>query len=460
MSGQRWVLVVDDEPVVRESLAAWLAEDGYQVVAAASGEEALDLAPGREWLACLVDLKMPGGIDGIETMRRLRADRPDLPVVIITAHGTIDTAVAAMKEGAVDYVLKPFDPEDVSTILQRIEALRRADSRPPEALPEAVARGEAFHGILSASPRMHALFALVEEVASLKSTVLIEGESGTGKEMFARAIHEAGRRANRPFVKMSCAALTETLLESELFGHEAGAFTGATGRKRGKFELADGGTLLLDEIGDISPKVQVDLLRVLQERRFFRVGGNDEIAVDVRFIAATNRPLRAMVREGRFREDLFYRLNVIHIQVPPLRERPEDIRLLAVHFGERFAREQGRETPRWTPEAWAVLEAYRWPGNVRELENAVERAMISSRGGELRREDFRCLEEEAASETWHPPAHLPLREVEAQVIRAVLQKTRWNISEAAATLGIDRSTLYEKMRRHGIERRPPGEGPA
>ncbi|HOU54208.1 MAG TPA: sigma-54 dependent transcriptional regulator [Myxococcota bacterium] len=451
------VLIVDDEPVIRESLAAWLQEDGYRTLTAASGEEAAALVPGPDWLACLVDLKMPGGIDGIETMRRLRARRPDLPVVIITAYGTIDTAVAAMKEGASDYVLKPFDPEDVSLILERIAALRRAGERPPDAVPAAVARGEAFHGIWSASPRMHALFALVEEVASLRSTVLIEGESGTGKEMFARAIHEAGNRARRPFVKMSCAALTETLLESELFGHEAGAFTGAGSRKRGKFEIADGGTLLLDEIGDISPKVQVDLLRVLQERRFFRVGGNEEIAVDVRFIAATNRPLRIAVREGRFREDLFYRLNVIHLQVPPLRERPEDIPLLANHFGARFAAEQGRPPPRWTPGALSALQAHRWPGNVRELENAVERAMVTSRGDELTADDFRFLREEAVPEDWNPPANLPLREVEAQVIRAVLQRTRWNITEAASILGIDRSTLYEKMRRYDIDRRPSRE---
>ncbi len=449
MNGSLPVLIVDDEPVVRESLAAWIAEDGYPAEAVASGEEAVDRALAKDYLAFLVDLKMPGGMDGIETMRRIRALRTDAKVVIITAHGTIDTAVEAMKEGAEDYVLKPFNPEDVSVILERIAALRRLAEAPGRSARDA---GDAFHGVISRNPRMRDLFGLIAEVASLRSTVLIEGESGTGKEVVARAIHQAGARAGRPFVKVSCAALTETLLESELFGHEAGSFTGATGRKKGKFELADGGTLLLDEIGDISPKLQVDLLRVLQERRFFRVGGTEEILVDVRFLAATNRPLRAAVREGSFREDLFYRLNVIHVQVPPLRERPEDVPLLADHFLRRFAQEVGRDASTLSEDAVAALLRHDWPGNVRELENAMERALVTCRSGVIGAADLAFLFEPDVAGGWTAPANLSLKAVEAEVIRAVLRRTGGNIKEAAAILGIDRSTLYEKMRRYDIER--------
>ena len=449
MRGPLPVLIVDDEPVVRESLAAWISEDGYAVDAVASGEEAVERAAARDHLAFLVDLKMPPGIDGIETMRRIRSLRADAKVVIITAHGTIDTAVEAMKEGAEDYVLKPFNPEDVSVILERIAALRRLADEPERA---AAVAGESFHGVLSRDPRMRALFGLIAEVANLRSTVLIEGESGTGKEVIARAIHEAGDRVRRPFIKVSCAALTETLLESELFGHEAGSFTGATGRKKGKFEMADGGTLLLDEIGDISPKLQVDLLRVLQERRFFRVGGTEEIVVDVRFLAATNRPLRAAVREGSFREDLFYRLNVIHVQVPPLRERPADVPLLAEHFLRRSAAETGREVCTLSDDAVDALLRHEWPGNVRELDNAMERAQVSCRSGVIRTSDLAFLFEADGTVGWTAPANLSLKEVESEVIRAVLRRTGGNIKEAATILGIDRSTLYEKMRRYDIER--------
>jgi DNA-binding NtrC family response regulator len=311
--------------------------------------------------------------------------------------------------------------------------------------------------MVTRNPAMLTVFDMIRNIADLRSTVLIEGESGTGKELVARAIHENGRRREGPYIQLSCAALPETLLESELFGYERGAFTGAVSRKRGKFEVAGGGTLLLDEIGDVGPKVQTDLLRVLQERRIVRLGGSEEIAVDVRFVAATNRPLRAAVQEGRFREDLFYRLNVIHVEIPPLRKRLEDLDLLVFDLLQQASKEVGRTVKEVAPAAIERLSTYAWPGNVRELENAVERALVGCRGDRLEPGDFDFLFRTGAELlSWLAPSHLSLKEVEARVVESVLRSSGWNVSEAAATLGIDRSTLYDKMRRHGIER--PDEG--
>jgi transcriptional regulator with PAS, ATPase and Fis domain len=312
-----------------------------------------------------------------------------------------------------------------------------------------------FHDIVAKSAKMQEICSLIREVASLRSTVLIQGESGVGKELIARALHFAGERQNKPFVAVSCAALSESLLESELFGHEKGAFTGAVALKKGKFELADGGTLFLDEIGDISPKLQVDLLRVLQERRFFRVGGTSEIQVELRVIAATHRDLEAEVREGRFRDDLFYRLNVINIRIPPLRERREDVPLLAQEFLDRLSHEVGREVSGISDEALGVLMDHDWPGNVRELENAVERALVTCKSGVLAAEDFAFLRRPAAfpgGPGLGLPPGLTLQEIEKQYITATLQRTQGNIKAAADALGIDRSTLYEKIRRYEIPR--------
>jgi transcriptional regulator with PAS, ATPase and Fis domain len=299
---------------------------------------------------------------------------------------------------------------------------------------------------------MHDILQLAHEVASLRSTVLIQGESGTGKEMIARAVHNSGDRAAKPFVAVSCAALAETLLESELFGHEKGAFTGANQQKRGKFEMADGGTIFLDEIGDISTKLQVDLLRVLQERTFYRVGGSDEVHVDVRVIAATHVNLQEAVAEGKFRDDLFYRLNVIEIRIPPLRERKEDIPLLAGHFVEKIAHELGKPISEISEEALRVLMDYNWPGNVRELENAVERAIVTCRGKTLTDEDFAFLGQNGAAKSPVIPAGMTLQDMEKLLIVATLQRTGGNIRESASVLGIDRSTLYEKIKRYDIPR--------
>ncbi len=446
------ILIVDDERVVRDSLAAWLREDGHDCTTVGSGEEAVDRFVATDFDLCIVDLKMPRGIDGIETMLRIRRLRPDASVVIITAYATVDTAVSAMKQGAEDYIVKPFNPEDISAVAERIVTLRRLRARRSDG--RQAGEVQRFFGMSSRNPRMLEVFDLVREVANLRSTVLIEAESGTGKEMIARAIHMAGRRKDGPYLQISCAALPDTLLESELFGYEKGAFTGATGRRPGKFELASGGTLLLDEIGDVGPKVQSDLLRVLQERRLFRLGGIEEVSIDVRFVAATNRPLAMAVREGRFREDLFYRLNVIRIVIPPLRDRLDDLELLIGDLLARLSQDTGRQVEGITDEAVERLRTHTWPGNVRELENALERALVSCRTDRIEARDFDFLWAPGGGGdgAWIAPNHLSLKEVESEVIRSVLRRTRGNVSEAASVLGIDRSTLYEKMRRYEIEK--------
>lgn len=444
------VLVVDDESAMRESLSAWLHEDGYIVDTAASGREAITKAAERDYVAYCVDLKMPPGIDGIETMNEIRKIHPDAAVLIITAYATVDTAITAMKEGAVDYFVKPCNPREISLVMERLIRVKMIE-RENQVLRHKLTGQYAFQNIVSRNQRMLALLELVRNVAAYRSTVLIHGESGTGKELFARALHQCGDRANGPFVAVSCAALTETLLESELFGYEKGAFTGAQDRRKGKFEVAHGGTLFLDEMGEISAKLQADLLRVLQERRFFRVGGTTEVEADVRVIAATHVDLQTAIREGRFRQDLFYRLNVIEIHVPPLRERLEDVPLLARHFIERLSVELGKQVTGISDAALRVLMSYEWPGNVRQLENAIERAIVSSREGLLSETDFEFL-------TGGPNpdggalslGSMTLEEIERRAIVATLRKTQGNVKEAAGALGIDRSTLYEKLKRYEI----------
>jgi DNA-binding NtrC family response regulator len=450
----RWhILVVDDEEAMTESLAAWLREDGYTVDTASSGREAIEKARGREYAIYFVDLKMPGGLDGIETMMEIRKLQKDASVIVITAYATVDTAIAAMKEGAQEYVVKPCHPQEISLLVERIIRVKNLE-RENAILRRKLTRQYRFHDLVSKNPRMAEIFELVREVASQRSTVLVQGESGTGKELVARAIHFSGDRGGEPFVAVSCAALAETLLESELFGHEKGSFTGAVAQRKGKFELADGGTLFLDEIGDISPKLQVDLLRVLQERRFFRVGGNTEIAVDVRVIAATHRDLAADVREGRFRDDLYYRLNVINIRIPPLRERIEDVPLLSQEFLDRLAHELGREVSGISEEALRVLMDHDWPGNVRELENAVERALVTCKSGILGALDFAFLSRPAGApgSGLSLPPGLTLQEMEKQYVAATLARLQGNVKAAAEALGIDRSTLYEKIKRYEIPR--------
>jgi DNA-binding NtrC family response regulator len=445
------ILVVDDEPVMRESLAAWLTEDGYSVDTAESGREAIARATGKAYAIYFLDLKMPPGIDGIETMMEIRRRQPDASVIIMTAYATVDTAITAMKEGAQEYVVKPCSPEEISLLVARIIKVKNLQ-RENLILRKRLTKQYSFQDIISKNAKMIEMFDLIREIASLRSTVLIQGGSGTGKELVARAIHFSGSRAARPFVAVSCAALTETLLESELFGHEKGSFTGAVERKRGKFEMADGGTLFLDEIGDISPKLQIDLLRVLQERSFFRVGGNQEVKVDVRVIAATRVNLEEAVAAGTFRDDLFYRLNVINIHIPSLRDRREDVPLLVHHFIERLSHELGKDVGDISEAALKLLMDHEWPGNVRELENAVERALVTAKGHILTEDDFAFLKRPVLSSNgWVPPDNVSLDEVQRQVITATLRRTNGNVKDAAATLGIDRSTLYERMKKYQIE---------
>jgi DNA-binding NtrC family response regulator len=445
------ILVVDDEEVMCESLAAWLREDGYLVDTAASGAQALEKARARDYAIYFVDLKMPGGMDGIETMMQIRRLHPEASIIIITAYATVDTAITAMKEGAQEYIVKPCNPEEISLLVSRIIKVKNLQ-RENTILRKKLSRQYSVHDVISKNPRMHEILDLAGEIASLRSTVLIQGESGTGKEMVARAIHNSGERSSKPFVAVSCAALAETLLESELFGHEKGAFTGANSQKQGKFEMADGGTIFLDEIGDISPKLQVDLLRVLQERCFYRVGGSEEVRVDARVIAATHVNLQEAVSEGKFRDDLFYRLNVIEIRIPPLRDRREDVPLLAAHFLERLSHELGRDVSEISEGALRILMDHNWPGNVRELENAIERAVVTCRGKILTEEDLAFLAQNGGSRTWKIPAGASLQEMEKELILATLQRTKGNIKESASILGIDRSTLYEKIKRYEIPR--------
>jgi DNA-binding NtrC family response regulator len=445
------ILVVDDETIMCESMAAWLREDGYAVDTASSGAEAVEHARKQIYAMCFIDLKMPGGMDGIETMMEIRRVQPDATFIIITAYATVDTAITAIKEGALEYIVKPCNPEEISLLVARTMKVKNLQ-RENEILRKKLNRKYHYHDVVTKNPRMLELLDLAREVSSLRSTVLIRGDSGTGKELVARAIHFSGDRENCPFITVSCAALAETLLESELFGYERGAFTGANNRKKGKFEMADSGTIFLDEVGDISPKLQADLLRVLQERRFYRLGGTEEVKVDARVIAATNKDLAAEVREGRFRDDLYYRLNVIEIRLPALRERREDIPLLAEHFSERLAHELGKPVDGVSENAMRVLLDYHWPGNVRELENAVERAIVTCRTRMLTEEDFAFLQKASGPAEWTIPPNTTLQDLEKQAITATLDRTDGNVKEAASVLGIDRSTLYEKLKRYAIQR--------
>ena len=445
------ILVVDDEEVMCESLAAWLREDGFAVDVAFSGREALDKASQNEYAIYFIDLKMPGGMDGIETLMHIRRTQPEASIIIITAYATVDTAIAAMKEGAQEYIVKPCNPEEISLLVNRIIKVKNLQ-RENQILRKKLTKHYEFRDIISKNAKMQDVLRLATEVSNLRSTVLIRGESGTGKELVARAVHYSGDRAGKPFVAVSCAALTETLLESELFGYEKGAFTGASGQGRGKFELADTGTIFLDEIGDISPKLQADLLRVLQERSFYRLGGTEEVHVDARVIAATNVDLEAAVREGRFRSDLFYRLNVIELRIPPLRERREDIPLLARHFVYKVSHEIGKDVVDISEAGLRVLLDYDWPGNVRELENAIERGIVTSRNRVLTEADFGFLvRPQPSASPWMPP-NVPLADLEKLAIVAAIDRTEGNIKEAAVALGIDRSTLYDKIKRYEIHR--------
>jgi DNA-binding NtrC family response regulator len=445
VSAKSRLLIVDDELSVRDSLGKWFGEEGYEVETAESASDAMTkLAEGR-WHAALVDIKMHG-TDGIELQRRMHEIDPDLVVIMMTGYASVETAVAALKNGAYDYVTKPLDPDEISHLVKKALAHKQTEQENVR-LRETVAEVARPEDIVGQSAAMNHVYDAIETVGPTDATVLITGESGTGKELVARAIHHASPRKFHPLVVIHCGALTESLLESELFGHEKGAFTGAQYRKKGKFEIAEGGTVFLDEIGDISLKTQTDLLRVLQEREIVRVGSHLPIKVDFRCIAATNKDLEKMIEEGSFRPDLFYRLNVFRIELPPLRERRDDIPILVNYFVHKFSQQMNKKITRVSPGAMNLLQQQAWAGNVRELENAVERAMVVAQEPEIRESDF-------VFKVATVPNGVPksLEEMERAHILRTLESVRWNQTRAAEILQIDRVTLHHKLKKYGWSR--------
>ncbi len=440
------ILVVDDEAAMRESLKDWLMEDDYEVDLAASGEDAISMARDTSWDIILLDLKMPG-MDGLETMSRLKKVIPETEILMMTAYGSIDTAVQAMKEGAFDYLVKPFDPDEIEMQIKKIVAHKELVLE-NILLRRELAERHQYDEIIGKSDAMQEVFNLISRVAPTDSTVLITGESGTGKELIAQAIHGNSNRCYMPFIAVSCGALPDSLLESELFGYEKGAFTGAENSKKGRFEMANEGTLFLDEIGDISLKTQIDLLRILQQKELIRLGSEKVVRVDVRILAATNRDLQKAIKENRFREDLYYRLNVISIHVPPLRDRKEDIPLLVKAFIEKSCLEMNKEVVKIAPSALKLLMVYNWPGNVRELENVIERALVIGLSKEIVPEDLPFSRKEMELYT----SSKSLKMMEKLHIERILDESDWNISRAARELDIDRQTLYNKIEKYQITR--------
>ncbi len=441
LSAPAKLLIVDDELSVRDSLSKWFQEEGYEVGTAENANDALTRLADQRWDAALVDIKMRG-TDGIELQRRMHEIDADLMVIIMTGYASVETAVAALKNGAYDYVTKPLDPDEIAHLVKKALAHKHTEKE-NILLRETVAEVARPEEIIGQSTAMAKLFDAIETVGPTDATVLITGESGTGKELVARAIHHASPRRFHPLVVIHCGALTETLLESELFGHEKGAFTGAQYRKKGKFEIAEGGTVFLDEIGDISLKTQTDLLRVLQEHEIVRVGSNQPIKVDFRCVAATNKDLEKLIEEGRFRPDLFYRLNIFRIELPSLRERRDDIPLLVNHFVHKFSLQMNKKINRVAPGAMDLLQQQPWAGNVRELENAVERAMVVAQEPEIREQDFVF---KSAVPNGAPKS---LDEIEKAHILRVLESCNWNRTRAADVLQIDRVTLHHKIKKYG-----------
>lgn len=448
----RHILIVDDEPLIRRSLSELLTLSGYTVSSACSGKEALGLLKDYTADVIITDIKMPE-MDGVQLLKQVKIANPDTPVILITGYGSIENAVEAMKEGAYDYITKPILDSEIKIVLERLVKQRQLAEENLKLKEQlSVSQKESFHDIVGKNAKMQKIYTLIEAISTTRATVLIGGESGTGKRLIAHAIHKYNPlERGKPFVEVSCGALTETLLESELFGHVKGAFTGAIKDKPGRFELADGGSIFLDEIDAFSPALQVKLLRVLQEGEFERVGDNKTLKVDVRVIAATNQDLQELIAQNKFRKDLYYRLNIISIEMPPLRERKEDIPLLIIDFIKKHTKHLSKKINEISDDTLKILMNYNWPGNIRELENVIERALILSKGPAITPEDL--------PDFLHHPKQISefseedglklkeaLRSPEKDLIIKALDSVSWNRNEAARILGINRTTLYKKMR--------------
>ena len=440
------VLVVDDDADIRQMLRGVLEDEGHAVTEAPDGNRALAALDGRRFDAVLLDVKMPG-MNGLEALEQIREQAPQTGIIMVSGEGSISTAVQAIKRGAFDFIEKPVDPEHLLTVLAQAAQLTELRRSTP------VAAAESELGIVGESSAIQALIADIRRVAPSHAKVMITGENGSGKDLVAHAIHALSKRSEKPFVKLNCAAIPKDLVESELFGHERGAFTGAMQRKIGKLESADKGTLFLDEIGDLSPESQAKLLRAIETGEVDRVGATDSVKVDVRIVSATNKDLQAAMEASEFRRDLYYRLSALPLHVPPLRERRGDVRLLAAHYLEAFCRAEGRAPKRLSPEGIDLLEEYRWPGNVRELRNLMERAAILVEGPEVGGEDLAAWLE--AGPVAEEPVGLrgEIERREADAIRRALESAAWNVTQAAASLGIDRTNLHRKMRKYGLSRR-------
>lgn len=440
------ILIVDDELIMRESLSGWLERDGHEVSAAASGEEAMEVLKDSRFDILLVDIKMEG-MSGLDVLKQVKESDPDVDVVMITAYGSIPTAIEAMKKGAYDYLLKPFDPDALGVLIEKIIE-HQDQARETLFLREQYKDRTRFESMIGQSRPMQEIFDLIQNVAPTDSTVLITGETGTGKGLAAKAIHTNSPRSSGPFVIVSCGAIPGHLMESELFGHQKGAFTDAKETKKGRLEMAHGGTLFLDEIGEISMRMQIDLLQVLEDRTFYRVGGTQPLEAYFRVIAATNRNLEDAIKDGIFREDLFYRLNVISFKMSNLRERKEDIPLLTEYFLHRYSQETNKPVDRIGREAMDEMMLYEWPGNVRELENAIERAVVVTKGRTILPADLPIFRSEHVTVS----KDNTLKGIEKAHIIQILNENQWNIAKSSKVLGIDRSTLYSKIKRYKINR--------
>jgi DNA-binding NtrC family response regulator len=444
------ILIADDEKNIREGLGQALEMDGYETFLAADGEAAMKIFEEEEIDLVVTDLKMPR-LSGEEVLRRIVTEHPTIPVIILTGHGTIETAVKAMRDGAYDFLTKPINLDRLSLLVKRALSARELVIQ-HRAMQDELEKRRGFSKIIGTSSEMKRIFDVVRQVASTKASVLITGESGTGKELIADAIHNLSSRKDKSFIKVHCAALSESLLESELFGHEKGAFTGAIARKRGRFELAHMGTIFLDEIGEINQSVQIKILRVLQDKKFERVGGEETLEVDVRILSATNRELKKDITDGKFREDLFYRLNVVNIHMPPLRERKEDIPLMAAAFLKEFSEENGKNVEGIDTKARSALYNYSWPGNVRELRNCMESAVVMCKGGAITTDDLPPAIRSGAEDNYIKISlGTNMAEAEREIIHGTLNFLRGNKSKTAEVLGIGRKTLHRKIKEYGID---------